>query len=377
MNRKLAIQILEELIQIDTTNPPGNEKKAAEYLQSLFRSHHILAEIQDLGGGRANLVASYGGEGPEVILCGHLDVVPANGDWTHPPFQMTGDGGRLYGRGTADMKGAVAAMSAVLITLAQHAVPMCGKVTLALVADEECSNLGMIRFLKDQRDVRLAVIGEPTDLQVAVAHRGVLRDYIDVTAPPYHAALPERKNNAMQSAAEVMLAIFQLNETLRTYRHEILPAPSIAVTMVEGYENDNIVPGHVRLLTDFRILPGMTFEECRKLEEDAIAGIGEQRITKHFFMSGGETDWHSVEVKRCCEIGASLLHRQQEPVAFDASCEQCFLVSRGIPTVICGPGSLKQAHSIDEYVEMEQIELAEQYYLDIVKAFLIGDENHV
>ena len=92
-------------------------------------------------------------------------------------------------------------------------------------------------------------------------------------------------------------------------------------------------------------------------------------------MPGGETSSQHQYVKMCCEISGEILNRKQSPVAFDASCEQCFLVEQGIPTVICGPGSLKQAHIVDEYVEKEQVRLAECIYLKIVEKILIKRRN--
>ncbi len=373
MDRETVFEILERLIAIDTSNPPGNEKAAAEYLYQLFSEERISVRIQDLGDHRANLTASYGNGGPEIIFCGHLDVVPAAKDWSYPPFQITKVDERLYGRGTADMKGGVAAMSAVLLRLAREKVKLSGTLTLVLVADEECGNLGMRRFLSEKRNAVFAVIGEPTELRVAVAHRGVLRDYVDIAASPYHAALPLHQHNAMQDAARAITAIFRMNEALKQYQHELLPPPGIAVTMVEGYEKDNIVPGHVRLLTDFRVLPGMGYEECRRLEEKALEGIENCSLSKHFFMPGGEIDGRNEFVKKCCQIGERVLGETQAPSAFDASCEQCFLVEHGIPAVICGPGSLEQAHTSQEYVEEKQIRLAVKYYYQIAMEFLKGE----
>ncbi|WP_285824085.1 M20 family metallopeptidase [Schaedlerella arabinosiphila] len=375
MDRETVFKILEKLIAINTANPPGNEKAAAEYLYELFCEEKISARIQDLGNNRANLTASYGNGEPEIIFCGHLDVVPAAEDWQFPPFQMTKKGERLYGRGTADMKGGVAAMCAVLLQLSRENIRLSGTLTLVLVADEECGNLGMRHFLREKGKAAFAVIGEPTELQVAVAHRGVLRDYVDIAAAPYHAALPLQQHNAMQDAAKAINAIFRMNEALVQYRHVLLPPPGIAVTMVEGYEKDNIVPGHVRLLTDFRVLPGMGYEECRRLEEQALEGIENCSLSKHFFMPGGEMDSGHALVKKCCEIGERVLGEPQSPAAFDASCEQCFLVGHGIPAVICGPGSLKQAHTSEEYVEEEQIRLAVKYYYQIAMEFLKGEES--
>ena len=126
-------------------------------------------------------------------------------------------------------------------------------------------------------------------------------------------------------------------------------------------------------MTDFRILPGMGLEESRKLEEKALEGCGEYEITEHFYMKGGETDPSCKYVQRCCKVGEKVLKREQKPIAFGASCEQCFLVEKGIPTIICGPGSLDQAHTIDEYVEKDQIRLAEQYYMAMIMDLLGGE----
>lgn len=373
MEKELVFEILEELIKIDTANPPGNEKAAAEYLYRLFSKYGIEAELWDLGNHRANLTVSCGGEEPELMFCGHLDTVPVTEGWSVPPFRALRRDGRIYGRGTADMKGGIAAMSAAMIELSKERARFRGNLSLVFVADEEACNIGMRQFLKGKVNAGFAVIGEPTELKVATAHRGVLRDEIDIIDLPYHAALCGRESNAVNRAAKAVLSLLGMNETLQTYRHEVLPPPGIAVTKVEGYENDNIVPGVVRLLTDFRILPGMSFEECRRLEEQALEAAGKYEIREHFFLPGGETDSSHPFVRRCCAIGEKLLHREQKPEAFGASCEQCFLTAKGIPTVICGPGSLKQAHIIDEFVEEEQIRLAERYYIRIAKEFLTED----
>lgn len=377
MNKKLVLDILEKLIGINTSNPPGNERMAAQYLYELFESEQIQTQIQELGNNRANLIATYGDGDPEIVFCGHLDVVPVTEDWNYPPFQLTKEGGRLYGRGTSDMKSAVAAMSAVLIELARKKAKLKGRLTLVFVADEEAGNLGMMHFFKQERTPSFAVIGEPTELEVAIAHRGVLRDYVDIVDQPYHAALSNRESNAMESSAKAILSVFHLNDTLKQYQHEILPPPSIAVTMVKGYENDNIVPGHVRLMTDFRILPAMSLEECRRLEEEALADVPGCTLKKHFFLPGGEIQSDNEYVKICCQIGAQIRNCEQHPVAFDATCEQCLMTRHKIPTIICGPGSLKQAHTVDEYIEEEQIYLAEMYYLRIAETFLMGDDASV
>ena len=133
-----AVDILAKLIEFQTVSPPGNEAPAAEFLAGLLQSRGFCVQVQQLGNNRANMIAWIGEEGPELMLNGHLDVVPAAGEWTFPPFSMTRKEGRLYGRGSADMKGGVAAMCEAAIRFASKGGPRRGRLKLLFVADEEC-----------------------------------------------------------------------------------------------------------------------------------------------------------------------------------------------------------------------------------------------
>ena len=167
--------------------------------------------------------------------------------------------------------------------------------------------------------------------------------------------------------------MFVLYKLKGVMKHDVLPPPSIVVTMMRGYEKDNVVPGKVRLLVDFRVLPGMNEPQTRKLVQDALDahGIKGYELKKHFFMPGGEVDKAHPFVSACVKKAGELLDRAEEPMPFGASCEQCFLVEAGAATVIIGPGSLDQAHTVDEYVEKAQLlraaELYRQIAMDILK----------
>ena len=234
---------------------------------------------------------------------------------------------------------------------------MKGKLKLLFVADEECSNLGTLSYLKTHERSDYAIIGEPTRLEVAVAHRGVSRDYIDVKGAPRHAALPAGEEDAVMKACRAVRAVKDMNETLRHITHPVLPPPSIAVTMMEGYEKDNVVPGNVRLLLDFRIHPGMDHEQVGQFLDKGFeqAGIEGFQRTLHFYMPGGEIPQDDRFVKLCLEEREHLFGIKSEPQPFDASCEQCFLTKEGIQTVICGPGDIAQAHTVGEFTWEKQV----------------------
>ena len=367
INDALTLEIFEALMAQDTINPPGNEKRGALCLKEIFDREGIPCEVQDLGDNRANFIASFG-EGDKILeYSGHLDVVPCVGDWQHTAIGTTEEGDLIYGRGACDMKGGVAAMCSAAISMFCDKTPLNGQIRLTFVADEEDANLGMHAFLDSHKAATYTILGEPTDLHVAIAHRGVGRYYIDLLGHACHAALRSTEETAVAKAARAVMAIEDLNKQLESMTHDVLPSPSIVVTMVQGYEKDNVVPGKVRLLVDFRVLPGMTEPQTRKLVQDALDahGIVGFELTKHFFMPGGEVAQAHPFVSACVEQAEKLNERKEAPQAFGASCEQCFLVEAGSATVIIGPGSLDQAHTVDEFVEKAQLLRAAKLYREI------------
>ena len=367
INDALTLEIFEALMAQDTINPPGNEKRGALCLKEIFDREGIPCEVQDLGDNRANFIASFG-EGDKILeYSGHLDVVPCVGDWQHTAIGTTEEGELIYGRGACDMKGGVAAMCSAAISMFRDKTPLNGQIRLTFVADEEDANLGMHAFLDSHKAATYTILGEPTDLHVAIAHRGVGRYYIDLLGHACHAALRSTEETAVAKAARAVMAIEDLNKQLESMTHDVLLSPSIVVTMVQGYEKDNVVPGKVRLLVDFRVLPGMTEPQTRKLVQDALDahGIVGFELTKHFFMPGGEVAQAHPFVSACVEQAEKLNERKEAPQAFGASCEQCFLVEAGSATVIIGPGSLDQAHTVDEFVEKAQLLRAAKLYREI------------
>ena len=381
-----GLDILRDLVSINTVNPPGNERAAAVYLKELLEPAGFLCRIQELGDGRANFIAQLGREdGVELIFNGHLDVVPAVGHWDTNPFELceSGDGKKAYGRGVCDMKGGVAAMCRAALAIARAGGPERGMLKLLFVADEEDANRGTRAYLRDIWDVEMgdgdgksdpvyAVIGEPTNLEVAVAHRGVARSYVDIRGAARHAALPEDGHSSIEKLPDVLRTISEVNRELGKRTHPVLPPPGISITMVDAYEKDNVVPGKVRLLTDFRILPDMGYGEAEEILRNALhgAGIEHVEIRNHFFMPGGEISPDDEFVTRCCEIAGRMGDRTSEPQAFDESCEQCFLMVAGVKAVILGPGSLEQAHTRNEFLEVEQLERAAVIYEEIAREIL-------
>ena len=364
---RLTMDVFCRLMAEDTINPPGNEKRGALCLKEIFEKEGIPSEVQDLGSNRANFIAVLGDGRPMLEFSGHLDVVPTVGEWVHTKIGVTEEGALIYGRGACDMKGGVAAMCAAAIAMHRQGLPARGSLRLTFVADEEHANLGMHAFLDSHGPAQCTILGEPTDLHVAIAHRGVARYYVDLHGHACHAALRPTAETAMTKAARAILALDGLSHELEKQTHPVLPPPSVAVTQAQGYEKDNVVPGTVRLLTDYRILPGKTDDASRKDLEEALdrAGIEGYTLERRFYMPGGEVGAEEDFVRLCLQAAAKENGREEAAQHFGASCEQCFLVEAGSRTVILGPGSLDQAHTVDEFVEKAQLLRATRIYLEI------------
>lgn len=372
INKERVAEIFSNLIKINSVNPPGNEQVAAEYLYKLFCEVGIPCSIQQLGENRANFAATIGRGSKMLDFNGHLDTVPFTDDWDMPPLQTTEKDGKMYGRGSCDMKSGVAAMCEAMLSLYEENVDLKGRLRLVFVADEEVSNIGIRTFLKQNPPADFAVIGEPTDLAVAVAHRGVIRHDIYLYGEASHAALRPTNITAMEKATKTLAAIEQMNRELKETMHTVLPSPSIAVTKIEGYEKDNIIPAKVTMLTDYRILPGTSRQHAMEQLHQYLqrVGIGDCEIQEHFFMPGGEVLVNEPFVNLCCEVTGAYHPNKAQPVGFNASCEQCFMIEAGTKAVICGPGSLAQAHTVNEYVEKEQLFDAAEIYKTIAQKVL-------
>ena len=223
-NSQNLARLLSEMIHINTVAPPGNEKDLATYIADILRSNGFNPIVQDLGDNRANITCEIGeGDDCRLILNGHLDVVPAEGEWNHEPFSGTVDGDCLFGRGACDMKAGLCCMLQAFIDTAKESNKLRGRLKLVFVADEETSNLGLRSYLSkynenDRKTAKrnYAVIGEPTELHVCNSHYGVERYWINIHGESAHSSKPELGVNAIVGASSVVESLGAYHKELRT-----------------------------------------------------------------------------------------------------------------------------------------------------------------
>ena len=365
--------ILDRLIGFDTVSSRPN-LDLMHFVRDLLAGVGIKATlIPDATGGKANLYATIGPAGQGgVMLSGHTDVVPVEGQsWTHPAFALTAADGRLYGRGTADMKGFVAAAVACMIAASRR--PLKVPLHLALSHDEEIGCIG-VRSLIDMLDAapyrpRFCIVGEPTGMQVATGHKGKVALRATCIGREGHSALAPMALNALHLAADFVNAVRALQADvaangLRDGDYDV-PYTSLHVGKLNGGVQVNIVPNHAVADFEIRFLAGddptQLIARLHAAADAIFAPLRPDfpeaaiRIERLWDYPGLDTPTDAAVVNFVKSLtGANGTMK----VAFGTE-GGLFNARLGIPTVICGPGSMAQGHKPDEYVSLEQMDRCE------------------
>jgi acetylornithine deacetylase len=370
-----ASEILARLVAFDTTSRNSN-LKLIDWVETYLAGHGVTAErIHDATGQKANLWATIGpADQPGYILSGHTDVVPVDGqDWSTDPFMLTARDGRLHGRGSCDMKGFLACCLARVPAMV--AADLAQPIHLAFSYDEEIGCVG-VRGLIDRlahAPVRPAgcFVGEPTSMQVVVAHKAKRSFEAVVTGRSCHSSLAPEGVNAVDYAAMLALEIRRMGDAYRASgSHDPLftiPVSTAHTGVLEGGTALNIVPDRARLLFEFRLMPGDSADDAeaaiRRHAQDVLepamravaaeAGIAIE-VTSGF--PGLDTEPDAPVTRLARRLAERNDHGK---VAYGT--EGGLFAEIGIPTVVVGPGDIAQAHRPDEFVEQAQLDACEAF----------------
>jgi succinyl-diaminopimelate desuccinylase len=364
------IEIFRELIKVPSENPGNYEEDIALKIQEILNNEGIVSRLEYVDQKRPNIYAILEGEkeGKTLLYNGHLDTVPAGEGWDHSAFSAYEDeAGYIYGRGTSDMKAGVASMLYAAICLKRMGYPNKGKIILFFNADEEVVNLGMKQFLTEDLTSDFAIISEPTDLDIAIGHRGVSRYYVKTKGVAGHACYVKEPNNAIEKMNKLIPAIFSWGEEIKKKKtNDFLGSALSNVTTIKGGIAGNIIPDECVIEIDRRVLPGETKEQVLKEYKELLSRSGiEYEIENYTFLPASliERDHFLVEsvkevsqkYKKGCQIKS-----------FEATCEAPFFsVNKGIPTIIFGPGTLDQAHVKNERVHRSQVVIAGKIFVEV------------
>ncbi|MBT2372548.1 acetylornithine deacetylase [Pseudomonas fluorescens] len=364
----ISRDVLKTLVGFDTTSRESNLQLIAfvrDYLEGFGVASELVYNDER---SKANLFATIGPvDLPGIVLSGHTDVVPVDGQpWTVPAFELTERDGKLYGRGTADMKGYIACVLALVPSLVN--APLRMPVHFALSYDEEVGCLGVRSLLKvlEQRPVKpmLCIIGEPTGLKPVLGHKGKLAMRCDVHGEACHSAYAPSGVNAIEYAAELIGELGRIGQRLKGQQDARFDPPftTVQTGVISGGKALNIVPADCRFDFEVRALPSqdpaMVAEELKAYAEQQVLprmrAVSEQSAIRFSELSaypGLVTDERSQAAELIAAFSGS---REFGTVAFGT--EGGLFDSVGIPTVVCGPGSMDQGHKPDEFVSVAQLE---------------------
>ena len=366
-----VVRLAQELVKIPSENPPGGEKRVAEFLGNYMRDMGLEVQVKDVEPGRPNVIGVLRGaaEGPVILLNGHLDVVPAGDGWTVDPYGGTIADGRLYGRGSADMKGPIAAMVAAVKTIQRADVSLRGTVVIAGVVSEEDSQAGTKQLAKDRVKADFAIVGEPTGLKPVIAHKGNI--YFDITTRGIaaHGSIPDHGLNAIEKMFSVGKGLEGLSQRLREKSHYLVGHPTLSIGTIKGGTITNAVPDQCVMSVDRRLIPGETAAEAEaeiwELLNTLAAADPEFRAELEVPVAAlpMETSESGSVVRAVRSATMRVLGADPGVHGWSATCDANILMNEmGIPTVIFGPGDIATAHRPDEYIEIDQLTQATMIY---------------
>jgi len=362
-------EMIARLVAFDTTSANSNLALIAFVRDHLARFGARIVVDRNEAGDKANLYATFGPEGPGgVVLSGHTDVVPVAGQpWDTDPFTMVERDGRLYGRGTADMKGFIG--TALALVPGFLARPLRTPLHFALSFDEElgCQGVPSLirRLMRELPRPKLVIVGEPTEMRIANTHKGVYGFATTVTGREGHSSAPDRAASAVLAAARLIDFLAALGEDLKrdAPRDPAFDPPytTVNVGLVRGGTAVNIVPRSCTFHWEFRPLPAVDADAVRA-RFDRFVG---ETVLPALRLAAPDA---TIETRATCvvpplrplpESPAESLVRHLTglnaagAVAF--ATEAGLFQEAGIPAVVCGPGSIDQAHRPNEYIERAQI----------------------
>lgn len=382
------VALLKDLVAIPSVNPMGRgltgpeflEGRMTAYLADLLSGEGIAWEQVEVEPGRPNLVARLDAEtadAPTLLLEAHLDTVPVDG-MVIPPFDPAERDGKVFGRGSSDAKGGMAAMLAAFVRLARERPRGRPHVVLCLSCDEEATATGIYHLIGAWRDERpayrlcpspptAAVVAEPTRLDVVVAHRGACRWVLRTQGRACHSSWPMDGVNAIYGMARILVALEEYAAWLPGSRtpHPLCGPATLSVGLVEGGSSVNVVPETCSITIDRRILPG----EDREAVIPEIEAFLRQRTSTPFvcdppFLASPPlpSDRNGPLADVLLEsIAAVVGPRAKIGVPYGSDASRISLA--GVPAVVFGPGDIAQAHTKEEWIEVDQVaQAAEVYY---------------
>lgn len=376
-----AIALLRQLVEVDSRNPslvPGapGEGEVARTLAATLTAWGFRTALVEAAPGRPNVVARIGRPGGKVLLFnGHLDVVGVEG-MLHAPFKADEREGRIYGRGSCDMKGGVAAMCAAAARAASEGVD--GEIVISAVVDEEYESLGTRALVASGIRADAAIVTEPTRLAINPAHRGFVWVELDFRGRAAHGSRYDLGVDAIRHAGLVIASLDQLQrDTLDHRTHPLLGHASLHLSTIEGGSGWSTYPDRCTLRIERRTMPGETTEQV--LQEFAaacerVAALDDKLDVqlRHVLTQGPSDVAGDAPIVRALEAamraeGETVLHE-----GMSAWTDAALLNDAGIPAICYGPGDIMLAHADEEWIPLDEVERATRVLSRLAQDWMRG-----
>ena len=371
-----VVTTLAELVRINSVNAfyeggPG-EAGVAEWIESFFASHGIETTRQEVFPNRWNVLARLPGQCSDrrLVLEAHMDTVSVAG-MTIPPFDPVIRDGRLHGRGSCDTKAGLAAMMHAMVELKESGtVPPC-EILLAAVVDEEFSYRGVVKLCEGfQADA--SIVAEPTELRAVIASKGVLRWRIRVQGRAAHSSKPHLGVNAIRHMAQLILRLEEEHEKLSGKTHPLLGPATCNIGIIRGGVQVNFVPDECVIELDRRLLPGEKAEEVLEGYRQFLASIpdiGAALVEPPLLVDEALETAVDDRVSTTAQSVLKHLGLDPTPCGVPFGSDASKLSRAGIPSIVFGPGSIDRAHAADEFVEIDQVQTALDFYREFMVSF--------
>ncbi|WP_163529870.1 ArgE/DapE family deacylase [Halobacillus ihumii] len=382
MDQEQAKSFLKDIIQIKSVNPPGNETEVAEKLQKLFDEYDIETELVEYDDNRANLIARLKGEedGPVLGLTGHMDVVPTGEiEWEHDPFGAEEVDGKIYGRGTCDMKSGLAACVLAMVSLKEEGLPKKGEITLLATVGEEAGAVGARQLTEKgyAEPLDALIVAEPTQNHIKIAHKGALWPQIITHGKTAHGSMPDMGTNAVAHMNEIIHRMLGEEFELTYEEDDLLGGSTFSINVFNGGSNTNVVPDQCFVNIDIRTVPSQDHKQIIDQIDQIIQSAkgtypdlkSEIRILNDQTPVKTSSEDPFVKlVQDTAESSGGSTTLGGITGYTDSS--QFTHADKEFPVIVLGPGDTSVAHQPDEYVEVDEYLNSIQLYKEIAKKFL-------
>jgi acetylornithine deacetylase len=371
-----AVHFAQDLVRIPSVNPAFDptsrgEADAGDYVEHWARREGFDVQRQEVFPNRSNvLVTLRRGHGRHLLLNGHLDTVGVAG-MTIDPFGGVITGGRLTGRGAADMKGPLAAMMAALVALRDQP-NWNGAVTLAAVVDEEYRFAGIARLLIDRPSYDFAVVGEPTELQVVRGCKGCLRFSVVTHGRAAHSSRPWEGASAIVAMARVIDACQAFfDHRLARIREQDFGFSTGSIGLIKGGVGVNIVPHGCTIEIDIRLLPTQSGSATHRALARKLADLILPEGTSFTVSEPALLDpAFAIPADHPFVQDSLAAMSQSEPLVASFSCDASKIAAAGIPTIVLGPGRIQEAHTADESIALVDLQAGADAYTRLAQRLL-------